>query len=82
MLSEFRIVLVPHGLKLLLFFAILVNLSFEFSNKFFHSTLQLLYLRLLEIEHFLLDGCCLVLVDFLRCHLIDLLFELVKLGLN
>lgn len=82
MLSEFRIVLVPHGLKLLLFFAIFVNLSFEFSNQFFHGALQLLYLGLLEVKHFLFACTCLVFVDFLGCHLVDLLSEFVKLGLS
>ena len=51
-LGEFFIILVPNGLKLLLFLTILINLLLELVFQLHNLFLQLLDLRLLEVELF------------------------------
>ncbi len=65
MLGKLRIILVPNSLKLLFLFTVLVDLGLELTRQFLDSSLQLLHLRLLKVEHLLLILSSLVLIDFL-----------------
>lgn len=65
MLGKLSIILVPDSLKLLFLFAVLVNLCLELTRQFLDRSLQLLHLRLLEVEHLLLNLGSLVLIDLL-----------------
>ena len=82
MLSEFLIILVPNGLKLLLLLAILVNLLLELVLQLHHLFLKLLDLRLLEVELLTFDNLILIFADIVGLHSRDLLSQFAKLRLG
>lgn len=80
MLGKLSIILVPNSLKLLFLFTVLVDLGLELTRQFLDSSLQLLHLRLLKVEHLLLILSSLVLIDFLGGHLVNFRSKLIQLG--
>ncbi len=80
MLGKLSIILVPNSLKLLFLFTVFVDLGLELSRQFLDSSLQLLHLRLLKVEHLLLILSSLVLIDFLGGHLVNFLSKLIQFG--
>ena len=81
MLSNFLVVLVPDRLQLFLLLTILIYLCFKFICKPLHGRLELLNLRLFEVEILDFLKLALELTNFITIHTLNALTQIRELGL-
>ena len=81
MLSNFLVVLIPDRLQLFLLLTILIYLRFKFIREPLHGGLELLNLRLFEVEILDFLKLALKLTNFITIHTLNALTQIRELGL-